>query len=476
MKKQYQWSVEDLIENKNKIKRVFFYRICGTGMGAAACLLKEKGYEVEGGDNKFFPPMSTYLKSTNIPLYELDKINQEFLKSFDLIVVGNVVPNGSEDALLIEGLNVPFCSFPAALGALVLNDFNVVGIAGTHGKTTTTYFISQIFEALGEEPGYLIGGVIEGRTSSRLGNGKYFFIESDEYDSSYFEKISKLRMYQLKNMILTSLEFDHADIFESIEDIKDQFRPALKNISKHLIVNNSYQASLDLVNELKLNATYYDDTNPELLREDENGSSFKLVFNKEEYIFETNVIGKHNVLNIASCILFALKEGFEYESIRNAVKKLKMVKRRQEVRGLYNKALIIDDFAHHPRSVSYTIDSVRTRFPSKPIYVVFEPNSATARSDIFQEEFANALSLADEVVLLKPDRPTSVKRGGDINFEYMFEIISKKNKKHHGISELALLREFIDEKSQEDTIILVLSNGTCLDLWKSDIVNQIKAV
>ena len=217
------------------IKRVFFYRVCGTGMGAAACLLKEKGFAVEGGDTNFYPPMSTYLESTGIPLHKLDNINQEFLKTFDLIVVGNVIPNGGPDAKLIEESGVKFASFPTSIGALVLSEVNVIGIAGTHGKTTTTYLATQMFENMNANPGYLIGGVMEGRPSSRLGSGKYFFIESDEYDSAYFEKISKFRSYSLDNMILTSLEYDHADIFGSVEEIKDQFRAAIPHIENKFI-------------------------------------------------------------------------------------------------------------------------------------------------------------------------------------------------------------------------------------------------
>ncbi|MGZ3787700.1 MAG: Mur ligase domain-containing protein, partial [Bacteriovorax sp.] len=129
---------------QKEIKKVFFYRVCGTGMGAAACLLKEKGYDVQGGDTNFYPPMSTYLESTGIPLFKLDQISQDFLKQFDLIVVGNVIPNGGPDALMIEELGVKFASFPTTIGALVLSDVNVIGIAGTHGKTTTTFLATQV--------------------------------------------------------------------------------------------------------------------------------------------------------------------------------------------------------------------------------------------------------------------------------------------------------------------------------------------
>ena len=201
------WNLQQLIKNKQNIKKIFMYRICGTGMGAAATLLKEKGFEVEGGDVSFAPPMSDYLNEMNIPLINLEKVDQNYLSMFDLIIVGNAVPKMSEHAKKIEECGVPFASFPSSIGALVLNKENVVGIAGTHGKTTTTYLATQVFENLGVNCGYFIGGVIPGLPSARLGDGRYFFIESDEYDSSYFEKISKFRMYSIDHLILTSLEY-----------------------------------------------------------------------------------------------------------------------------------------------------------------------------------------------------------------------------------------------------------------------------
>ena len=175
---------EQLLLKKQSIKKIFFYRICGTGMGAAAILLKEAGYIVEGGDTQFKPPMSDYLKSTQIPLIDLLDVDSEYLRGFDLIVVGNVVSKKSPDAQLIESLGVNFCSFPASLGAFILKERKVVGISGTHGKTTTTYLMSQVFKNLGFNPGYFIGGVLNEGPCANLGNSDYFFIESDEYDLS----------------------------------------------------------------------------------------------------------------------------------------------------------------------------------------------------------------------------------------------------------------------------------------------------
>lgn len=470
-----------LKEIQNDIKRVFFYRVCGTGMGAAACLLKEKGYAVEGGDTNFYPPMSTYLESTSIPLHKLDSINQDFLKSFDLIVVGNVIPNGGSDAKIIEESGVKFASFPTTIGALVLSGVNVIGIAGTHGKTTTTYFATQIFENMNTDPGYLIGGVMEGRPSSKLGSGKYFFIESDEYDSAYFEKISKFRSYSLDNMILTSLEYDHADIFASVEEIKDQFRAAIPLIEKKFIFIADYPAANELYsefsNEDKSRWMKYGEkaeAGPKILSTGPKGTTFQLNFNKNEYVFETNLIGKHNVLNLSAIILYALSEGFTKNQIDKAIGNLQMVKRRQEVRGNYKGALIIDDFAHHPRAVELTLDGIITKYPGKKINVIMEPNSATARSAIFQKEFEDSLSRAASVIFTKPTRPTSVKNVGDLDIFKIVEDVKKSGRPGSVVGNVQELMAEIEKITGENNVILILSNGTCLGLWESDFIKNLK--
>ncbi|TGD46667.1 Mur ligase domain-containing protein, partial [Halobacteriovorax sp. Y22] len=162
------------LQDVTNVKKVFFYRICGTGMGAAACLLKESGLEVAGADRMFYPPMSTYLESSGIDIFNLEDENlKDIIKGYDLIVVGNVVARQSDDARMLEELGIPFCSFPAAIGAFVLKNKKVVGVSGTHGKTTTTYFGVQLFEKLGMNPGYLIGGVMDERPPARTGEGEY---------------------------------------------------------------------------------------------------------------------------------------------------------------------------------------------------------------------------------------------------------------------------------------------------------------
>ena len=458
-------------------KRVFFYRICGTGMGAAACLLRQKGYHVEGGDNVFYPPMSTYLKQSGIPCHQLTELTPEFLQQFDLIVVGNVVPRGSADAQLIEGLGVPYMSFPRAIGELVLKDIpNVVGIAGTHGKTTTTYLITQLFENLGMNPGYLIGGVLEGRAPAQLGSGDYFFIEADEYDSAYFEKISKFRLYQLNHMILTSLEFDHGDIFKDIEAIKDQFRVVMGQIKGTVIVTEDYPAANELVEEFSGSYSRFGEQSnvgPQIESADHLGTNFRLKLGAQSVAFQTNLVGKHNILNLSGAILFAIQQGIAVDKIRLAITDLKMVKRRQELRGSYRKALVIDDFAHHPRAVQMTIEAIHGKYPEKQLVVVLEPNSATARSNLFQKEFAQSLMGADLVIMARPKLHTTIKHLQDLDCQQIVDQLNQRKVRAYLANQLDQLRTLIDQNVNVETVLLILSNGTCLGLWESDFVDEL---
>jgi UDP-N-acetylmuramate: L-alanyl-gamma-D-glutamyl-meso-diaminopimelate ligase len=472
---------DELIKNRSKIKKVFFYRICGAGMGPAAVLVKQAGFDVEGADSAFYPPMSTFLETTGIPLFKLEDVTPEFLQKYDLIVVGNSVSGKAEGARMIEKVGVPFTSFPSALGSLVLKEKNVIGIAGTHGKTTTTYFMTQLLEKLGQNPGYLVGGIIEGRDPSKLGD-KYFVIESDEYDSAYFHKISKFRLYELKNMILTSLEFDHADIFSSVEKIEDEFRDVIPKMKSTLIFNQEYPSAMKLYKD-------YSGKNPgqkwflygagsELGPHDvktfENGSEFSLKWNGEKLSFNSSVVGNHNVLNLASCILFLLAEGFAVSDIQKAALEIGMVKRRQEVRGKYRGMVVIDDFAHHPRAITVTLDAIRARFKNKKIVTIFEPISATARSAIFQSEFRDSLAGSDRVIIAKANIPTTALGGKDLDVDLLAKEISGLGKPAVCVTKLEELRQSIDENVDPDAVLLVLSNRTCLGLWESSFVQELK--
>lgn len=479
---QHLISQEDLIRRRNEIKKVFFYRICGAGMGPAAVLMKQYGYQVEGADSAFYPPMSTYLESTGIPLHKLENATPDFLRRYDLIVVGNSLSGKSEQARMIEKTGVPFTSFPAALGALVLKERQVIGVCGTHGKTTTTFFLTQLLENLGEEPGYLVGGTIEGRDPARLGKSPYFPIEGDEYDSGYFHKISKFRLYELKHMILTSLEFDHADIFPNVEKIEDEFRDVLPKLTGQIVMNLEYPSAKKLWDEYRgktpaKNWIAYgpgSEVGPFDIESFENGSRFRLKLAGQDEVFESQVVGGHNVLNLAACLILMHAEGVSAERLRKAAVHMGMVKRRQEVRGHYKGAVVVDDFAHHPRAITVTLEAIRARFKGKRVITVFEPVSATARSSVFQNEFRDSLADSDVVIIAKPDIATTALGSNDLDGKKLAIEIAARGRVALCVSTLAPLREAIDSMVKEGDVLLILSNRTCLGLWESDFVQALR--
>ena len=467
---------EALLAIRDSIKKIFFYRICGTGMGASACLLKEAGYEVEGADQSFSPPMSTYLDSTGIPCHSLENVDSEFLNKYDLIIVGNSVPRNSEHAQLIESCGVKFTSFPTILGQFLLKDKEVIGVAGTHGKTTTTYFLTQMLEYLGEDTGYLIGGIIDGRAPSRIGKSRFFAIESDEYDSAYFQKYSKFRQYEIDSLIITSLEFDHADIFADMEAIESEFEAVLPNLSKTVIANDEYPSIQKLSKIAKTPFQIYgssSDIGPLDIKVEGGITSFVMNINGEAIPFSTNIIGNHNILNIASSIIVLLNYDFELAKTQKAVENLGLVKRRQEVRGEYNGSIVIDDFAHHPKAITLTTQAIKERFPGKEIITIFEPVSATARSSVFQNEFRDSLSLSDKVIIAKSTIKTTAKNGSDLDCVKLVKEIEEQGKDSFLCSNLAELEVTIDKLANKDSLLLILSNRTCLGLWESEFVKKL---
>lgn len=459
------------------VKKIFFYRICGTGMGACACLAKEAGYEVAGADLSFSPPMSTYLETLGIPLLKLNDLTKEILSEYDLIVVGNSVPRNSEYAHFVEELNIPFTSFPSFLGELILKDKEVIGLCGTHGKTTTTYFLTQMLEQLGEDTGYFVGGIIDGRAPSKLGTSKYFVIEADEYDSAYFQKISKFRLYELDHMVLTSLEFDHADIFSSVEDIKNEFASVIPSLPGKIIANDAYKAIDEL--KAKFNEKEWvmygeeSESGPKDIESQNGKSKFKLKLGNSYVTFETNVIGVHNILNISSCVILLHKLGYNTVELKNAVINLGMVKRRQEFRGMYNGSIVIDDFAHHPKAIDLTIDAIKTKYPDKKIITIFEPVSATARSNIFQTEFTESLGKSDQVIIAENPLQTTVAGGHNLNCDLIAENLNQKEISAQVVRNLEQLIKEIKNVANEKNLLLILSNRTCLGLWESDFVQNL---
>ncbi|MDH4467599.1 MAG: Mur ligase family protein [Bacteriovoracaceae bacterium] len=474
------WNNESLAKHKSEVKKIFFYRISGMGMGTTATLFKDQGYQVAGCDMQFYPPMGDYLKKRAIPCFTMEQTNEELLKQYDLIVVGNSVGKGSKDATLIENCGVPFTSFPALLGEYILKEREVVGIAGTHGKTTTTYYMIQVLSGLGLDVGYLVGGVLDDREASKLGSHKYFIIEADEYDSSYFQKFSKLRLYQIKHLVLSALEYDHADIFPTLKDITNQFLPVAAGL-KSFLGNHDYPEAKVVADEFqkfsKSKPAYYGleyEGGPYEIEQSEKGSTFKLRIDGKEESFQTNIVGKQNILNLTACILFCVQEKLPLLKVKEILKNMKNVKRRQEFKGHYGELIVIDDFAHHPTAIKLTLDSVKKLYPNKPVHIIFEAITSTARSDAFQKEFAECFTGADSVLVANPQVPTNATQLKNLDYAKLSQDLNSFGHFSREYKKLEDLRSKIDEWKKTPGILLVLSNRTVLGLWESSFVQELK--
>ncbi len=454
-------------------------------MGAAAVLLREKGFTVEGADGHFAPPMSGYLEDSGILCHKLSDFDHQRLSEFDVIVVGNSVPKNSDQAKILEKSNVALYSFPEVIGELVLKDRDVVGIAGTHGKTTTSFLLLQLLDRLSESkdrPGHFIGGILPDYPPAQVGAGKgLFVIESDEYDSAYFQKESKFHSYFLDHLILTSLEYDHADIYENLEQIKAQFERLFSRISGQFILNGDYQELREWAwNKVKGNShsVLYGSKACPLKRTACDGL-FELSFewNGKNLNFSTNLIGEQNHLNLQACLLFLLQKGHLPTELQKLTKDLKLPMRRQQFRGHYLGALVYDDFAHHPKAIRLTLDGFREAWEDKYLIVVYEPISATARSSLFQAEYVDAFLAADSVILANPNLKTTAIGRSDLDFEKLEGDLKAKGKRVAMVEALKELTDTIDREikhaESKETLLVVLSNRTCLGLWESLFINQL---
>ena len=390
--------------------KIYFMGICGTAMGNAALLAREAGHEVLGADTGVYPPMSTVLAEAGIALHEgYDPARLEKLAP-DLVVIGNAMSRGNPEVeWLLDTRALPFASLPQLLHDLVLRTRRNIVVAGTHGKTTTTSLAAFLLREAQADPGWLIGGVpLDPPTGTNLGAaGGPFVIEGDEYDSAFFNKVSKFQHYRPNSAILTSIEFDHADIFADLAAIKRSFAEFIGRIP----VRGALVAHLDdpVVAELAREARCpvigygagngcewrYDDFEPRGL-----ASEFS-VFRRGQLQGRCRLPmpGHHNALNALAVIALLTRLGFPFASIAAGLGSFEGVKRRQQVRGVVGGVTVIDDFAHHPTAVRETLQALRLAWPDSRLVVVFEPRTNSSRRAVFQEDYAGVFGDADRIFI-----------------------------------------------------------------------------
>ncbi|MGR8935396.1 MAG: UDP-N-acetylmuramate:L-alanyl-gamma-D-glutamyl-meso-diaminopimelate ligase [Gammaproteobacteria bacterium] len=421
--------------------------ICGTFMGGLALIARELGHEVSGSDQNVYPPMSTQLEQQGIQLLPGYKAENLYPKP-DLVVIGNALSRGNPEVEAVLNQGLRYVSGPQWLAEYVLQGRWVLGVAGTHGKTTTTSMLSWILDSVGMQPGFLIGGIpLNFGVSAQLGGGEFFVIEADEYDTAFFDKRSKFVHYRPRTAILNNLEFDHADIFDDLAAIKRQFHHLVRTVpGEGKIIAPACDANIaDVLNTgcwTPVDYTAIDDSSKtwsaQLAQAD--GSEFE-VFRQQEPQGRIHwpLTGRHNVYNALAAIAAAHHAGVATAKAAAALSQFENVKRRMEVIVRTDKATVYDDFAHHPTAIQTTLEGLRKRVGSERIIAVVEPRSNTMRLGMHRETLAHSLADADIAILYQPpelswDLDAVVRYGQNIAvYRSLDEIVVKlKNEAQRG--------------------------------------------
>ena len=396
------------------MKNVHLIAACGVGMASLAGMLKEQGWRVTGSDANVYPPMSTQLENLGIRLaspYAAGNIPPDA----ELVVVGNAVSRGNPEAEEAVRRGLPTLSMPQAVARFFIEERDPIVVAGTHGKTTTTSLAAWSLFSLGADPSFLVGGVPKNfPVSYRLGKGRPFVIEGDEYDTAYFDKGPKFLHYRPRIVLLTSVEFDHADIYRDLDHVRDSFRrlAAILPADGLLVACADYPDVVAVAREARCPVIFYATREGALpggscfeawavrgTGESGGMTGFRMEGAGRSLDFRFPLPGIHNAANAAGVAIILMRLGFLPEEIARTFERFAGIRRRQEVVGEFRGIVVIDDFAHHPTAVRETIRAVRGRYPGRRIVAVFEPRSNTSRRKIFQREFAAALGESDEVIL-----------------------------------------------------------------------------
>lgn len=396
--------------------KIHLVAICGTGMGSLAGLLKEAGHEVRGSDQAFYPPMSERLRSWGIPTMQgFDP--GHISPGTDLVVVGNACHRDNPEAVAAEKKGLRVMSFPQTLGELFIAGRKSVVVAGTHGKTTTSALLSFLLVAAGMDPSFLVGGIPRNFGKSfRLGAGEHFVVEGDEYDSAYFDKRPKFMHYRPEIAVVTSIEFDHADIYSDMDQYRAAFSAFVSQIPEHglLVACADDPEVRDQAGRARCRVVFYGlgagaGWRAGDVMEGEQGASFALKVDGEPRgKIEVPLSGRHNVQNTLAALAVADQIGLPPGRCAGLLGGFRGVARRMQVRGVAAGITVIDDFAHHPTEVGETVYAARRRYPRSNLVAVFEPRTNTSRRSLFQDRYAESFGGADRVVLVPPFDPAKI--------------------------------------------------------------------
>ena len=386
--------------------KVHLIGVCGTAMASLALLLKQRGEEVKGSDEHVYPPMSGLLAREGITLlegYGADHIST----NLDVVVVGNVVSRGNPEVEAVLNRRLHYVSLPEMIRNEFLWERQSVVVTGTHGKTTTSFMVTWILTEAGLDPSFLVGGISKNlNTSARLGTGDLFVVEGDEYDSAFFDKTAKFLKYLPNVVVVNNLEFDHADIYRDLDELRSAFRRLVRLIPEagRLILNADDPETLALAADARCPVETFGfeasaDWSADSVAYQPEGTRFEVVHADVRTSVETRVLGAFNVRNALGAIACAAAVSVPPSNAAAALQSFRGVTRRLEVRGRARDITVYDDFAHHPTAIRETLSGVRAAGYGGKIWALFEPRSATACRRVFQQDFTTSLQLADEVIV-----------------------------------------------------------------------------
>ncbi|MCZ8342316.1 MAG: Mur ligase domain-containing protein [Leptospira sp.] len=444
--------------------KIFLTGIGGIAMGNLAYMLKKQGHDVSGSDENLYPPMSDKLLEWG--LTPKSGYNKENLKDADLVIIGNAISRGNPEVEEVLNSGIEYMSMAQAIGYFFLKNKKSIVISGTHGKTTTTFLIHWILQELGLNPGLFVGGIRkDGFPGFDLGNGEFFVIEGDEYDSAFFDKSSKFLHYRPFFLVMNALDFDHADIFANIDAIKTMFKRLL-----NLVPGNGkvffWNGSKNL-KEITSNLVYIKTEGFELGERNSQLGYTKGILKdlKSKKVLKPELIGAHNYRNAEAAIRVCLEIAPKRrEEIIDAFLRFPGVKRRQETLVKTESSLLVEDFAHHPVAILETIKAHKEAYPGYKIVSLFEPRSATSHRNVFQEDFANCFKGSDLVIISEVYQVNKVAKKLKLDVKKLVKDIQTKNKKPAIYANTpkeipSLLKKHLPAFAKNKVIVLAMSNG-----------------
>lgn len=458
----------------NKKKHIHLIGICGTAMASLAGMLKQRGFHVTGSDAAAYPPMSEFLRELDIPVAQ-PFAAKNLEPRPDLVVVGNAMSRGNVELEQLLDQRIDFCSLPQLLHDEFLRGREVLVVAGTHGKTTTTSMLAWIFHSAGLQPSFLIGGIAENFGSSfHLGEGKHFILEGDEYDTAFFDKGPKFLHYFPDSLILTSVEFDHADIYKDLDAVETAFKRLVNLIPRRgrivafdgATVEASESASLErsLAKAFCPVERYGGGSRANWrvanLRFEPLRTTWNVLHDGKPWAdLEFPLAGEYNVWNATAAAALAAAAGIPKEEIAAALKTFKSVKRRLEVKAHVNGITIIDDFAHHPTAIAGTLKALRARYPSARLWAILEPRSNTLRRRVLQTDLAHSLAEADEVIVAGVFRSEAIPENERLELPALAAEIERNGRRARLSADADAIVQNIAPEMRSGDVVAILSNG-----------------